>query len=505
MDKERGAVVLVAFYNGKALGVRYLEGALTQAGWRVVTVFFKQFNSQAPSPATDRELELLREVVEREKPALVGLSVMSSMYMETVERTLGALKWPGSPKVVCGGAYASLEPRRLLDRGADYVLRLDGEASLPALALALSQGEEGKEVPGLCWLEGDAMTENPVELPPWDPERQPVVYSPNALLLDKDQIVPGDPQAGVLSYEVIASRGCPFSCSYCACGNLRALYPKGTRPIRLRSVDSVLSELEEARRRCKKMVFVHFYDEIFPTDPQWVAEFVKEYPRRIGLPFSMWTHPKALEEKTLQALVKVGLCEVIMGIQSGSPYIRRDIFHRPETNQEVIHTVDTIARSGVFWASYDFMLLHPFETAETMKETYELIKALPGRYELQLHGLNFLPGTPIVDMAVDGGYVDREEMEKIMYAPMAQQFAVYWREEGDPESRLWYQLSYLWQFPTFRKRCLRYEQDPTAFQSEVERDCAKAEKMARRRYLRKKATVALRGLMARGKARVKKA
>lgn len=55
MDAQRETVVLVAFYNGKALGVRHLEGALTQAGWRMVTVFFKQFNSQAPAPATDRE------------------------------------------------------------------------------------------------------------------------------------------------------------------------------------------------------------------------------------------------------------------------------------------------------------------------------------------------------------------------------------------------------------------------------------------------------------------
>ena len=37
---EKGTVVLVAFYNVKALGVRYLESALTRAGYRVATVFF---------------------------------------------------------------------------------------------------------------------------------------------------------------------------------------------------------------------------------------------------------------------------------------------------------------------------------------------------------------------------------------------------------------------------------------------------------------------------------
>lgn len=88
-------MVLVAFYNVKALGVRYLETALRAAGWNVVTVYFKRFNSRAPSAATAQELALLAELVEREGPVFVGLSVMSSMYLETVEQVIRALKGAG--------------------------------------------------------------------------------------------------------------------------------------------------------------------------------------------------------------------------------------------------------------------------------------------------------------------------------------------------------------------------------------------------------------------------
>ena len=41
-------VVLVAFYNKKALGVRYLQAALERAGYAVRTVFYKDFNSVPP-------------------------------------------------------------------------------------------------------------------------------------------------------------------------------------------------------------------------------------------------------------------------------------------------------------------------------------------------------------------------------------------------------------------------------------------------------------------------
>lgn len=233
---ERKTVVLVAFYNVKALGVRYLETALRQAGWNVAAVYFKRFNSRAPSPATAEELALLTELVAREKPVFVGLSVMSSMYLETVEQVVKTLKRAGET-VVCGGAYASLEPKRLLTLGADYVLRLDGEKPIVALAETLKSGGDPRGLDSLCYLEGGGVKENPIAPLEEDLDvyGRPTVNSPNAWLIDQGRCEPGDPQLDTLSYEVIASRGCPFTCTYCACQNLRRLCPPGSKPIRFRS------------------------------------------------------------------------------------------------------------------------------------------------------------------------------------------------------------------------------------------------------------------------------
>lgn len=50
----KGRVMLLAFYNTKALGVRYLEGALERAGYQVQVVFYKEFNSHCPGrPAVE--------------------------------------------------------------------------------------------------------------------------------------------------------------------------------------------------------------------------------------------------------------------------------------------------------------------------------------------------------------------------------------------------------------------------------------------------------------------
>lgn len=490
-------VVLVAFYNKKALGVRYLQAALERAGYAVRTVFYKDFNSVRPSPTTHKELELFRQVVAEAKPVLVGLSVMSSMYLDTVYQVLDAALAAGPAPVVCGGAFATMFPQRMLERGAKFVLRADGEENLCRLANALRNGTDYTDIPSLCWLEGAEARCNEIGGLVNEVDRcgLPVVDSTGACYIEHDTLVEGDPQLSTRSYEVIASRGCPFTCSYCCCVNLRRLLPRGIHGVRTRSVKSVIDELVEAKKKCRKLVFIHFYDEIFPNLPGWVDEFVKEYGRKIHMPFTIWSHPKMVDLETLKKLKSVGLTEVIMGIQSGSERVRRDIFHRYETQEEIINAIKAIRAAGVFWGSFDLMLQHPFETIQDLKESYYLVKQFPSPYELQLHGLNFLPGTDIVDMAIDQGLCTPEEMDQVMFAPMEEQFGAYWKQDASQESQAWYRMIYCWQFEKFRKKLVSWESDPVAHMAELNACYDQAQKMARTRYLYKKGYVVWRRMV----------
>ena len=494
-NTSQPTVVLVAFYNTKALGVRYLETALRKGGYDVQTIFYKTFNSVHPSKTTQRELELLVERIRSADPVLVGLSIMSSMYLDTVELVIDAVKnsFPQLP-LVHGGAFASMFPERFLRRdGLDFSIRMDGEHPLRALADALRTGGDYRSIPSLGYRENGQAVLNEIGGMEGDIDAYglPTINSEKACFIEHDRLTEGDPQLNTLSYEVIASRGCPFTCSYCCCVNLARLYTKGTKHVRTRSVKSIIDELKIAKKACRKLVFVHFYDEIFPNLPGWVDEFVVEYKKHINLPFTIWSHPKMVDEEVLRKLKAVGLTEVIMGIQSGSPYIRKDVFHRYESNEDIIEATRIIHDAGVFWASYDFMLRHPFETLDTLKETYQLVKKMHGPFELQMHGLNFLPGTDIVPMAIDQGYLTAEEMDKIMYAPMEEQFGAYWFRENSTDSQLWYEMIYLLQFKSTRKKAEQWESDPAAHRQEVDALYAKAQKMAQRRYYYKKARVVL--------------
>ncbi|MDD6798942.1 MAG: radical SAM protein [Firmicutes bacterium] len=486
--------VLIAFHNTKALGVRYLEPALRRHGYEVSTVFFKGFNSRSPRPVSKAELDLLCGFIEERRPFMIGLSVMSSMYLDTVNSVIDELKNRINAPIVCGGAFATMFPDRFLERGAEYVIRCDGEIPIQMLADFLTNRDEAPlpaDIPSLCYTEDGYIVKNEIGgmLEDIDEYGIPAVECEDACYIENDTLRTGDPQLSTMSYEVIASRGCPFTCSYCCCVNLHRLHPKGIKPVRTRSVKSVIDELVIAKHKLKKLVFIHFYDEIFPNLPGWVDEFVSEYKKKINMPFTIWSHPKMIDGDVLKKLVSVGLSEVIMGIQSGSDHIRRDVFHRYETRDDIINATKIIKESGVAFASYDFMLQHPFETIDDLKDTYFLVKDMYMPFELQLHGLNFLPGTDIVDMAIETGLLTPEEMDAIMYAPMGEQFGAYWKREDERESRLWYRMIYCLQFKQLRIKIEKCENDPFANESVIDSCYKRAQSLAKLAYLRKKSSM----------------
>lgn len=445
---QKNSILLISFHNQKALGIRYLERSLKKAGYEVNLVFFKGFNSIKPGKCSDNELQLLKELVAKLQPQIIGLSVMTSLYLETVYAVNEMLKSSFSIPIVWGGVYATLFPERSLER-ADFVIRGEGEDCIVEFADSLVNGTPYEHIQNLAYKTDSKCIVNEVR-----PIRQnldelgyPEIGGENKYFIQDDTLTNSDPVLNALSFELTASRGCPFVCSYCCSVNLKRVYQGKGHYVRFRSVSSVMEELREAKAKIKNLKVIHFWDEIFSDEENWVDEFVSRYKKEINLPFEIWGHPLKSDRNLIKKLVGAGLYKVVMGIQSGSPRVRKEIFHRVEKQEEIIAASKTLSECKVPQVIFDFMLQHPFETTEDIKETYELCMKLARPFELQLHGLNFLPGTDIVDMAIKMNIVSSEDMEKIMYSPIQDQYNMYWGyENNDIMSNFWYALTYMTQF-----------------------------------------------------------
>ena len=492
-------IALVNFYSPKSLGIRYLEGALRDAGFETVVVYFKGFHSVHPQKPTRDEIDTLVALLKQKDPLFIGFSVMSSLYLEAVNAISAAVREQINAPLVWGGVYATLFPERSLEF-CDYVLRGEGEGAIAELARRLAGGVSPDDMENLSYLQDGAAVINPVRALTMD--LNSLTMAP--LGLDNKYSIEGalkqgDPSLGSYSYETSCSRGCPFVCSYCSTVSLKRIYRGENRHyLRFRSVDNVMAELKAAKAAMKGLSVIHFWDEIFPDDKEWIEEFTRRYRAEIGLPFDIWAHPLKTDPALISALRRAGLYQAVMGIQSGSPSVRKKVFHRVETQEQILAAARVFADAKVPRVIYDLILRHPFESLAELRESYELCARLPGRFTLQMHVLIFLPGTDIVEEAIRRGVYTREQLDGMMYAPMETQYASWWDTDGaDPDTNFWYRLTYLTQFPSLKGAAARLARDKDAGKSTADGAAARcyalAKRMARARHIWQKGWAVMKG------------
>ncbi|HBL85226.1 MAG: hypothetical protein A2Y17_03260 [Clostridiales bacterium GWF2_38_85] len=483
-------VVLISFYNPKQIGVKYLEAALKKSGYNPTIIAIKKYNSKHLNDITAKEINLLKELIRKINPIFVGFSVMSSFNLETVKKVQQAVKECGF-LTIWGGVLVTLIPKKAFENGADYVISGEGEEAIVQFADSIASGNSPDNLPNIIYYKENKLIKN--ELLPLketaDEYGLPEACNNNRILIDNNRIIYKDQNLNSYGYEISATRGCPFSCSYCSSVNLRRLYT-GQKYVKFRSVENLMSELNDAKKHIKKLRFIHFWDEIFPDDKSWIDEFTSRYKNGIGLPFEIWGHPLKIKEYTIMKLVEAGLFEITVGIQSGSEYIRRDIFNRYETEQQILKASKILQSCGVPNIVYDFMLRHPFETLEDLKKSYELCMKLYPPFSLQLHGLGFLPGTDICQIAIDKKIYSEEELNGIMFGNSDTIYKNFWGNiNNNEEINFWYNLIYLTQFNGYRNKTKLYSSDFEKYKILVTNNVKAASKIEKFNYYLKKSKI----------------
>lgn len=463
-------ILLIGFYNEKALGVKYLANGLIKNNYQVHTLFFKKFNSVNPKKATSEELSLLEQLISTLKPSYIGMSVMSSLYLETVYQVNDCIRKTTDAPIIWGGVYPTLFPEKSLNHG-DYIIRGEGEQAFCELLDVLENQQNPSKILNLSYVENDQIIHNDVRplVQNLDTLGYPKIDSTSTYFIEDNHLSTKDPGLNSFTYELTCSRGCPFTCSYCSSINLRRLYTQKGTYVRFRSVESIISELKEAKEKMRHLKVIHFWDEIFNDQEEWISEFSRRYREEIGMPFNIWGHPLKIKENVIKYLVDAGLHQIVVGIQSGSYHVRKDIFNRPETQEQIIKSSEILAHYKVPVVIYDFMLQHPFESLDDLKETYKLCTKLAKPFKLQLHGLNFLPGTDIVDMAIRDGHLTKEQLDKIMYSSIREQYDMYWGPAAMNimhNNQVWIALIYLTQFKKLRYLVRRLKHKADKHQSE---------------------------------------
>jgi radical SAM superfamily enzyme YgiQ (UPF0313 family) len=268
--------------------------------------------------------ETIADAARRSGAWLIGISSLFSPYvreaLETAEVVRAALPDAG---IVLGGHHPTALPEQVLQHpSVDFVLRGDGELSLPLLAKALKTGRGIDTVPGLVRRDsGRTLTKEADWLDSPDGIPQPATE-----LIDHRFYTRGDRGSAVIT----ASRGCPMRCSYCCIGGQTA------RPYFRRPVAAILAEIERAVTQ-HRAGFIDFEDENLSLDRDWFLRLLTAVRRRYagtGLELRAMNglFPPSLDEGIISAMARAGFKVLNLSLGSTcSQQLKR--FRRPDVGK----------------------------------------------------------------------------------------------------------------------------------------------------------------------------
>ncbi len=251
--------------------------------------------------------------------------------------------------------------------GADYVIVGEVEQTLIELAAALlgCVPDRPEEIAGLAFRDrasGEVRRTRPrpllpdldaLPLPAWD-------------LVDMDSYRSAWQRAhGYFSLNMVASRGCPYRCNWCA----RPLYGDSYRT---RAPEAVAGEMQLLKSRYQPDR-LWFADDIFALSARWTlrfAEAVEELDARI--PFQMQSRCDLMTRDTVAALARAGCAEVWMGAESGSQKIL-DAMDKGIRVEQIYRARENLARHGIR-ACFFLQFGYPGETWEDIEATLKLVR-----------------------------------------------------------------------------------------------------------------------------------
>ncbi|MBI4743363.1 MAG: radical SAM protein [Actinobacteria bacterium] len=435
-------VVFVSLYNKEALGIRYISSFLKKHNHQVSLVFFKRYcqtlkkDFKNPvkeeyhtmidncgrdlilaynTPIEETEISLLINLLKEINPDLIGFS-LTSVVLQTAVRLTELIRKELDVPIIWGGIEPTIEPDYCL-KFADIICRGEGEEAVLELVNALDSKEDYSQINNLWFKKGSEIIKNPARPLIRDLDSLPFAdfdYE-DKYFIEDNKIFKEESAAEDLSdsFEIITSRGCPFGCTFCCNSQLRALYPR-QKYLRRRSVESVIEELKLIKGKRQPM-YIHFHDDVFTFDKNWIDHFADLYKKEINLPFWCNVHPKYTQNEIIITLKKAGLYGMTCGVQSGSDYINREVFKRKERNEDVIACARFLDGLGIKY-NFDLITNNPFESEEDCRKTLDLLLELPCPVRLNngLSKLSFFPGTKIKEMLEEKG-IDKKVDEK-MYA-----------------------------------------------------------------------------------------
>lgn len=405
-------LVLISLYSTDAIGLRYIKAVLNKHGFDVSLIFFKELYLAADfmSIPSEKEYQLLIDLLKRLKPNFVGISLRSSFFKMASSITKRVKKELSLP-VIWGGTHPTVAPEESINV-ADMICVGEGEYPLLELAGRFSESQEYADIKNMWIRRNGRIIKN--ELRPLiqdlDSLPFPDYSDKDKYFIENEDMVMIDPGLRTYNFNIMASRGCPYHCAYCCNSVFNAIYDGKGPKIRRRSVENVMEEILSLKNNFPNLRRIDFIDEVFAWDKEWTAAFVKRYKQEVNLPFQCAQHPNMVDRDILTMLKNAGLERVEVGVQSGSERLRKEIFERPVSDRKLLQTSQFLKQKGIV-PFYDFIVDNPFETEKDKMQGLKFLLKFFRPFHLHVFSLLYFPNTVITKRALSANLISEKQIE----------------------------------------------------------------------------------------------
>ncbi|MFC1668540.1 B12-binding domain-containing radical SAM protein [Chlamydiota bacterium] len=365
----------------------------------------KKHGHEADLLLTNLEKDFYQSVIEYQ-PDVIGFSVTSGSegyYLDLIKELRKRLEFIS----ILGGPHPTFFPEIIEEEGVDIICRGEGDDALVDLLNRLHERKDYSDIPNLWIKKEGRILKNPM---------RPLVKNLDDLPFpDRASFLKYYAYANSSVKHFLASRGCPYDCTYCFNHKLKKLYREecGQKEYcRMRSVDNVIEEVKQVKKNYRLKI-VYFHDDLFIMNKAWLKEFATKYKKEIDLPMICYVRANLVDEEIASYLRQAHCITIAMGIESGNYLLRKNVLKRNMSNEQIIKAADLFHKYGITIMTQNMVGL-PEETIQNAYETISLnIRVKPAYAWVSI--FQPYPRTEMHQYCIDKGYLDPAHTQHASY------------------------------------------------------------------------------------------